>query len=119
VGRNGGVNQEGLVIGSAAMWYLNKPKPGLRFHLVQRWVLDSCSDTRDAVDFLERIPHHEAMSFLVTDREGRIARIDAAPEGVAVVWVDDGIPSAFNMFESEQMQHLAHVPDQEFLFDRH
>jgi predicted choloylglycine hydrolase len=53
VGRYGGVNKEGLAICSASIWYLNKPKPGLWFHLVQRWVLDTYSDIRDAVDYLE------------------------------------------------------------------
>ena len=119
VGRYGGVNKEGLAISSASIWYLNKPKPGLRFHLVQRWVLDTYSDTRDAVDYLKRIPHHEAMSFLIADKEGRIARVEAAPEGVAAVFADDGILSAINMFESEQMQHLERVPDEEYLVDRH
>ncbi len=119
MGRFGGVNKEGLVIASAAIWYLNKPKPGLRFHLVQRWVLDTYSDTRDAVDYLKRIPHLEAMSFLIADKEGRIARVEVAPEGVDVVFANDGILSAINMFESEQMQHLAHVPDEEYLVDRH
>jgi len=119
VGRYGGVNEEGLAIGSAAIWYLNKPKPGLRFHLVQRWVLDTYSDTRDAVDYLKRIPHHEASSFLIADKEGRIARVEAAPEGVDAVFADDGILSASNMFESEQMQHLDRVPDEGNLVYRH
>jgi len=118
VGRYGGVNNEGLVISSAAIWYLNKPKPGLRFHLVQRWVLDTYADTRDAVDYLKRIPHHEAMSFLIADKEGRIARVEAAPEGVDAVFADDGILSSSNMFESEQMQHLDRVPDEEYLVAR-
>jgi predicted choloylglycine hydrolase len=120
LGRYGGVNKEGLAISSASIpFYLNKPKPSLRFHLVTRWVLDTYSDTRDAVDYLKRIPHHEAMSFLIADKEGRIARVEAAPEGVAVVFADDGILSAINMFESEQMQHLERVPDEEYLVHRH
>jgi isopenicillin-N N-acyltransferase-like protein len=119
VGRYGGVNEGGLAIGSAAIWYLNKPKPGLRFHLVQRWVLDTYSDTRDAVDYLKRIPHHEAMSFLIADKEGRIARVEAAPEGVDAVFADDGMLSASNMFESEQMQHLDRVPDEGDVVYRH
>ena len=77
------------------------------------------SNTRGAVDYLKRIPHHEAMSFLIADKEGRIARVEAAPEGVAAVLADDGILSAINMFESEQMQHLDRVPDEEYLVARH
>jgi predicted choloylglycine hydrolase len=119
VGRYGGVNKEGLAIGSAAIWYLNKPQPGLRFHLVQRWVLDTYSDTRDAVDYLKRISHLEAISFLIADKEGRLARVEAAPEGVDAVFTNDGILSAINMLESEQMQHLDRVPDEEYLVARH
>jgi len=59
------------------------------------------------------------MSFLIADKEGRIARVEAAPEGVDAVFADDGILSAINMFESEQMQHLERVPDEEYLVDRH
>lgn len=119
VGRYDGVNEEGLAISGASIWYLNKPKPGLRFHLATRWVLDTYSDTRDAVDYLKRIPHHEAISFLIADREGRMARVEAAPEGVDAVFADDGILSAINKFESEQMAHLDHVPDEGKLVYRH
>jgi isopenicillin-N N-acyltransferase-like protein len=119
VGRSGGVNQEGLAISSAAIWYLDKPKPGLRSHLATRWVLDTYSDTRDAVDYLKRIPHHEAISFLIADKEGRIARVEAAPEGVDAVFANDGILSAINLFQSEQMAHLDRVPDEGNLVYRH
>ncbi len=89
LGRYGGVNKEGLAISSASIsYYLNKPKPGLRFHLVTRWVLDTYSDTRNEVDYLKRIPHHEAISYLIADKEGRIDRVEVAPEGVDVLGSD-------------------------------
>ena len=119
LGRYGGVNKEGLTIASAAIWYVGKAKPGLRFHLVQRWILDTFSDTRDAVDYLQRVPHLEAMSLLIADKAGRIARVEAAPEGVAAALADDGLLSAINLFESEEMQHLDRVPDEEYLVRRH
>jgi len=118
VGRYGGVNKEGLAISGASIWYLNKPKPGLRFHLATRWVLDTYSDTRDAVDYLKRIPHHEALSFLIADKEGRIARVEAAPEGVDVVFADDGILSAINMYQSEKMQYFERIPEEEYIVHR-
>jgi predicted choloylglycine hydrolase len=119
LGRFGGVNQEGLAISSASIWYLNKPKPGLRFHLATRWVLDTYSDTRSAVDYLKRIPHHEAISFLIADKEGWIARVEAAPEGVDAVIADDGMLSAINMFQSEQLRHLEHIPEEGYIVHRH
>ena len=119
VGRSGGVNHEGLAISSAAIWYLNKPKPGLRSPLATRWVLDTYSDTRDAVDYLKRIPHHDASSFLIADKEGRIARVEAAPEGVGVAVIQDGMLAAINLIQSEGMQYLDHVPDEGKLVYRH
>ncbi len=119
VGRYGGVNQEGLAISGAAIWYVNKPKPGLRFHLVQRWVLDTYADTRDAVDYLKRIPHHEAVSFLIADKQGQIARVEAAPEGVEVALTQDGMLAAVNLIQSEGMQHLERIAEEGYIVYRH
>jgi len=112
LGRYGGVNEAGLAISGAAIWYVNKPKPGLRFHLAIRWILDTCADTRSAVDFFQRIPHREAVSFLIADQEGRIARVEAAPEGVNVALTQDGMLAAINLIQSEGMQHLERIGEE-------
>ena len=65
------------------------------------------------------IPHYDASSFLIADKEGRIARVEAAPEGVDVVSANDGILSAINIYQSEQMQYLERIPDEEYIIDRH
>jgi predicted choloylglycine hydrolase len=110
-GRYGGVNQAGLAISSASIpYYRHRPQPGLRMNVVTRWVLDTCPDTPSAVDYLAHIPHHEAISYLLADKEGRIARVEAAPEGVDVALEDDGMLSAVNCFQAEGMAHLVRVP---------
>ncbi|MGD8474007.1 MAG: C45 family autoproteolytic acyltransferase/hydrolase [Anaerolineae bacterium] len=119
VGRYGGVNEEGLAVSSAAIWYQNQPKPGLRFHLATRWVLDTYSNTRDAVDYLKRVPHHEAVSFLIADKEGRLARVEVAPEGVDAVSANDGMLSAINMFQSDKMQYLERIAEEGYIVYRH
>jgi predicted choloylglycine hydrolase len=119
LGRCGGVNQAGLAISSASIWYLNKPKPGLRFHLATRWILDTCADTRSAVDFLQRIPHREAIAFLIADKEGWIARVEAAPEGVEVALTEDGMLAAINMIQTEGMQHLERIAEEGHIVYRH
>jgi len=118
VARSGGVNQEGLAISSAAIW-LDKPNPGLRSNLATRWILDTYSDTRDAVDYLKRIPHYDASSFLIADKEGRIARVETTPEGVGVALTQDGMLAAINLLQSEELQHLDHIPDEGDLVYRH
>ena len=118
-GRYDGVNEAGLAIGSAWIYYRHKPQPGLRMNVVTRWVLDTFSDTPGAVGYLKRIPHHEGISYVVADKTGCIARVEAAPEGVVVALTQDDMLAAVNFFQSEQMAHLDRVPDEEKLVYRH
>jgi len=118
-GRYDGVNEAGLAIGSAWIYYRHKPQPGLRMNVVTRWVLDTFSDTPSAVDYLKRIPHHEAISYLVADKTGCIARVEAAPERVEVAFTQDGLLAAINLYQSQEMAHLECAPGTENLVHRH
>jgi predicted choloylglycine hydrolase len=118
-GRYDGINEAGLAIGGAAIYYRHKPQPGLRMNVVTRWVLDKFSDTPSAVDYLKRIPHHEGISYLVADKQGCIARVEAAPEGVDVTLAKDGMLAAINLFQSQQMARLEHTPGKENIVYRH
>ncbi len=110
-GRYGGVNEAGLAISGASIpFYLHRQQPGLRMNVVMRWVLDNYADTPSAADYLARIPHHEGIVYLLADQEGRIARVEAAPEGVDVAFTVDGMLAAINTFQSEQMAQLDDVP---------
>jgi predicted choloylglycine hydrolase len=120
-GRYDGVNEAGLAIGGAAIWYRRTPQPGLRMNVVTRWVLDTCADTPSAVDYLKRIPHHEGISYLVADKTGCIARVEAAPEGVQVTTTRDGMLASINLYQSQEMASLGleDVPPKENLVHRH
>ncbi|GAP12778.1 predicted choloylglycine hydrolase [Longilinea arvoryzae] len=118
-GRYDGVNEAGLAMAGAAIYYRNKPQPGLRMNVVTRWVLDNFSDTQSAVDYLKRIPHHEGISYLVADKEGCIARVEAAPERVDVAITRDGMLAAINLFQSQRMGGLELTLGQENIVYRH
>jgi len=118
-GRYDGVNEAGLAMAGAAIWYRHKPQPGLRMNVVTRWVLDTFSDTPSAVDYLKRIPHHEGISYLVADKTGCIARVEAAPERVEVAFAKDGMLAAVNLFQSPQMEGLERAPGRENIVYRH
>jgi len=118
-GRYDGINEAGLAISSAAIYYRHKPQSGLRMNIVTRWILDTFSDTPSAVDYLKRIPHHEGISYLVADKLGCIARVEAAPEGVDVALAKDGMLAAINLFQSQQMARLEHTPGKENIVYRH
>jgi predicted choloylglycine hydrolase len=90
-------------MGGAAIWYRKKPQPGLRMNAVTRWVLDTFSDTPSAVDYLQRIPHHEGIAYPVADKTGCIARVEAAPEGVDLAMTKDGMLAAINQYQSPKV----------------
>jgi hypothetical protein len=71
------------------------------------------------VNYLKRIPHYEAVSFLIADKEGRIARVEAAPEGVKVALTQDGMLAAINSIQSEGMQHLERIAEEGQIVHRH
>jgi predicted choloylglycine hydrolase len=110
-GRYCGLNEAGLAMAGASIpFYLHQRQPGLRMNVVTRWVLDNYADAPSAADYLRRVPHHEGISYLLADKEGRIARVEAAPEGVDVALTDDGLLASINLFQAEQMAHLDKVP---------
>ena len=70
-GRYDGFNEAGLAIGGSSIpYYKGGLKAGLRGHIVNRWILDTCPDVPSAIEFLKRIPHMEADAKLVADKSG-------------------------------------------------
>ena len=106
-GRYGGQNEDGLTIGSASLArYTGKVKPGVRMNISTRWILDKLSTTEETVDYLTRIPHTEAMAFLVADKSGTIARVEAASEKTEARYLEEGIDVVTNIFVLDGMKHL-------------
>ena len=111
-GRYDGLNEAGLAIGGSSIpFYLGKQRPGFRMNVVTRCILDSCPDVMSAVGFMKRIPHMEACAYLLADKNGLVARVEVAPEGVDVAASDDGMLATVNMLQSEAMSPLNRVPD--------
>ncbi len=111
-GRYDGLNEAGLAIGGSSIpFYTGKRKPGLRMNVVTRWVLDTCPDVMSAVDFMKRIPHMEGIAYLLADKSGLIARVEAAPEGVEVAISGDGALYTVNLFQAPSMESLNRVPE--------
>lgn len=111
-GRYDGINAAGLAIGGSSIpFYQGKLQPGLRMNVVMRWVLDTCEDVPSAVAYMKSIPHQEGIAYLIADASGRIARVEAAPEGVDVQLTCDGMLATVNTFQSEAMASHDRVPD--------
>lgn len=117
IGRYGGINESGLAVASASIpFYKNKNQPGLRENIATRWILDNFSNSRDAVNYLEKIPHYHGISYLLADKSGKMARAECGPEAVTSTYLDDGVAIVGNFFQSEKMKHLDGIPSNDRAF---
>jgi predicted choloylglycine hydrolase len=112
-GRYDGVNDLGLFVSLHVVLSdePDEPRPGVPFHLLPRLALETCADTRQAVDMLTRLPHLNPFNYLVADPSGSMAVVEAHPGRVRVREPEagpDGRPfvAATNHFEHPQMRAL-------------
>lgn len=112
-GRYGGVNEAGLAAGITIMPYYNrKLQPGVPAWIATRWIIDTFKTTREAVTFLETIPHCEGYQFVLADSEGAIAKVEVAPEQVNTIPATK-FTVATNHFQSEKMsQYSCEITDE-------
>jgi predicted choloylglycine hydrolase len=83
VGREDGINEKGLAIGMTAV-APNEIKAGINFALLTRCILDKCANAKEAINVLTSAHHVTANNYLIADREGNMAVIEACPQRVAV-----------------------------------
>ncbi|MFB4214079.1 C45 family autoproteolytic acyltransferase/hydrolase [Shouchella sp. JSM 1781072] len=82
-GRMDGINEAGLAMGYNFM-NRKKPGPGFICCMIGRLILETCETVEDAVALVKRIPHRHSFSYIVYDRSGKTAIIEATPREVAV-----------------------------------
>ena len=101
-GRHDGINAAGLAIGIA---YVNggRDRAGIMFPLAVRYILDHYETVEDAVAFLQRIPHVRNTNFLLVDKNGTIATVEASPKQVHVRYSETGFGVITNQFQSSEM----------------
>jgi len=79
IGREDGVNEKGLAV--AMTWVAPKGiKPGINFALLCRCILDKCASVKEAIKRLTEAHHLCANAYLVADRAGDMAVVEACPE---------------------------------------
>ena len=91
VGREDGVNEKGLAV-SMHFVAAQLGAPGINFPLAVRFILDKCSNTAEAVNFLTRVKFLTANNYLIADRAGELAVVEASPAEIRVRRPEAGEP---------------------------
>jgi len=105
IGREDGVNEKGLAV--AMTWVSSRRiKPGINFILLTRCILDKCANVKEAVKTLTDAHHLRADSWLVADREGDMAVVEACPEKVVVRKPEDNFIVCTNHFIHPEMKEM-------------
>ncbi|MFX0124127.1 MAG: C45 family autoproteolytic acyltransferase/hydrolase [Candidatus Hodarchaeota archaeon] len=115
-GRYEGINDHGLAVTSSGGGAYSAPmnQKGLFFSVAVRSVLDNCQDVDEAVELLKSIPLTTSTNFIVADKEGNAALIEALGEQLSVREVDpqsqDQYLSATNHYTHPDMiQHNKYI----------
>jgi len=83
VGREDGVNEKGLAV-SMHFVAAQLGTPGVNFPIAVRFILDKCANSAEAVNFLTNARFLTANNYLISDRGGDLAVVEAAPQGVRI-----------------------------------
>ena len=122
VGREDGVNEKGLGI-SIHFVSAHLEAPGINFPIAVRYVLDKCSTTAEAISFLSNQRFLTANNYLVADKSGDLAVVEACPAQVRVRRPEsrEGFIVATNHFLLEDMKAFEIAekrdPDSETRYD--
>ncbi|MHA2362584.1 MAG: C45 family autoproteolytic acyltransferase/hydrolase [Candidatus Hodarchaeales archaeon] len=103
--RYGGINEKGLTVAiSNSSAYAGGTQPGITMNLATKYVIDHCASTKEAIEFLERVPHFHCFNFMLCDLQNHIARVETAPEKVVVLEYEEGFGISTNHYQSDEMK---------------
>jgi predicted choloylglycine hydrolase len=83
VGREDGINEKGLAIGMTAV-AAKDLKPGVSFALATRYVLDKHATVDEAVETLSHVHFLTTNNYLLADRNGKMAVVEASPDKMRI-----------------------------------
>lgn len=90
VGRADGLNEAGLFVGTAGIFFPGL-KPGLPFWLAVRLVLDRCATVDEGLTLLQSVPHARSWAYLLADRSSKAVVVEATVDGIETRYPEDGL----------------------------
>ncbi len=112
IGREDGINEKGLAIGMTGVEG-KVVKPGVSFCLALRCVLDKCVNVGEAVKALLSMRSSTACNYLLADKEGGMAVVEASPDKAIVRWHEEDINFIVctNHFLHPEMQEMENLEE--------
>ena len=107
IGREDGVNEKGLTIGMTGVPDIII-KPGVNFPLMTRYVLDKCASVEEAIKALSDAHFSSNSNYLLADRSGDLAVVEASPKKTLVRHAEKGddFIVCTNHFVHPEMQEM-------------
>lgn len=105
-GRMDGMNEKGLAMGYN-FTHRKKPGDGFVCYTIGRIILETCANVNEAVSLLKEIPHRGSFSYVVKERSGASAIVEASPRGVVVRSAN----VCTNHFEIQQEENRNYLKD--------
>ena len=103
VSRYGGINEAGVALSSASATFENTG-PGIMLNLATRWVLDTCKTTKEAAEYLEKMPKTWGETYIIIDKDSIIAKVEAHRESTKVTYTHTGFDFNSLLYDSPEMQ---------------
>ncbi len=107
VGREDGVNEKGVAV-SMHFVAAQLGTPGINFPIAVRFILDKCSNTADAINFLTQVKFLTANNYLIVDQKGEMGVVETSPTAMKVrpPETNEGFIVATNHFVHPEMAPL-------------
>ncbi len=90
VGRADGLNEAGLFVGTAGIFFPGL-KPGLPFWLLVRLLLDRCATVDEGLALLQSVPHARSWAYLLADCSSKAVVVEATIERMELRHPEDGL----------------------------
>jgi predicted choloylglycine hydrolase len=100
-----GINEYGLAAGLTFV-FPKISRPGFNAGMIIRYILEKCKTTKEALDFIEKIPKASSQTITIADATGDIAVAECSCEKTVIIRPEEGknFVAATNYFVSEEMK---------------
>jgi len=102
IGKEDGINEHGLAVGMNFV-YPKRVKPGLNFMIIVRLLLETCKNTKEAIEVLKKIPASTSHNIILADKSGDMAVVEMCSEATRIRYPEHNYIVSTNHFNHPDM----------------